>query len=185
MCRACPHAASRWLAWAHCEDDFATLQTCFLASKGLLGRVKGKEGAAIDYVVQAIRAQGSMAAENPMPTVGGFLTSNYGYLSDGPMTPAYLDVQSAAHNVEATKTEPDKNTYLVLAKQHGPDPAYDYGTHFVYQGHESGRRDGAGQARAYVTRVNLDADVAHRVTVLASADKAGNPLLFALSAAAC
>ena len=45
------------LAWAHCEDDFATLQTCFLASKGLLGRVKGPEGAAVDYVVQAIRAR--------------------------------------------------------------------------------------------------------------------------------
>lgn len=45
------------LAWAHSEDDFATLQTCFLASKGLLGQVKGKEGAGIDYVVQAIRAR--------------------------------------------------------------------------------------------------------------------------------
>lgn len=45
------------LAWAHCEDDFATLQTCFLASKGLLGQVKGKDGAAVDYVVQAIRAR--------------------------------------------------------------------------------------------------------------------------------
>jgi Penicillin amidase len=42
------------LAWAHCEDDFETLQTCFLASKGLLGQVKGKEGAAVDYVVQYI-----------------------------------------------------------------------------------------------------------------------------------
>ena len=45
------------LAWAHCEDDFETLQTCFLASKGLLGQVNGKEGAAVDYVVQAIRAR--------------------------------------------------------------------------------------------------------------------------------
>lgn len=45
------------LAWAHCEDDFETLQTCFLASKGLLGQVKGKDGAGIDYVVQAIRAR--------------------------------------------------------------------------------------------------------------------------------
>ncbi len=45
------------LAWAHCEDDFETVQTCFLAVKGLLGRVKGPEGAAIDFVVQAIRAQ--------------------------------------------------------------------------------------------------------------------------------
>jgi len=45
------------LAWAHSEDDFSTIQTCFLAAKGLLGAVKGKEGAAIDYVVQAIRAK--------------------------------------------------------------------------------------------------------------------------------
>lgn len=45
------------LAWAHCEDDFSTLQTCFLAAKGLLGRVKGKDGAAVDYVIQAIRAR--------------------------------------------------------------------------------------------------------------------------------
>ncbi len=45
------------LAWAHCEDDFSTIQVCFLAAKGLLGRVKGKEGAAVDYVVQAIRAR--------------------------------------------------------------------------------------------------------------------------------
>jgi acyl-homoserine-lactone acylase len=45
------------LAWAHCEDDFETVQTCFLASKGLLGRVMGKDGAAIDFVVQLIRAR--------------------------------------------------------------------------------------------------------------------------------
>lgn len=50
-------AVAYGLAWAHCEDDFETLQTCFLASKTLLGQVKGKEGAAIDYVVQAIRAR--------------------------------------------------------------------------------------------------------------------------------
>jgi acyl-homoserine-lactone acylase len=45
------------LAWAHCEDDFHTIQTCFLAAKGLLGRVTGKDGAAIDFVVQLIRAR--------------------------------------------------------------------------------------------------------------------------------
>ena len=40
---------------------------------------------------------------------------------------------------EAQKTEPDKNTYLVFKQgQSGPDPAYDYGTHFLYQGHEGG-----------------------------------------------
>ncbi len=45
------------LAWAHCEDDFETIQTCFLAAKGLLGQVKGKDGAGVDFVVQAIRAR--------------------------------------------------------------------------------------------------------------------------------
>jgi hypothetical protein len=65
---------------------------------------------------------------------------------------------------EAHKTEPDKNTYLKLARgQAGPDPSYDYGTHFVYQGHESGP--------GYITRVNLDADEQHRVTLLATTDE--------------
>src|SRR5919109_742825 len=34
----------------------------------------------------------------------------YGYNGDGPMLPAPGDAQSVSHNVEATKTEPDKNT---------------------------------------------------------------------------
>ena len=37
-----------------------------------------------------------------------------------------------------TKTEPDKNTYLVFKHGlHGADPNYDYGTHFLFQGHEA------------------------------------------------
>ena len=43
----------------------------------------------------------------------------------------------------------------------GADPSYDYGTHFLFQGHETG-------SPGYVTRVNLDADTAHRVTLLAT-----------------
>jgi hypothetical protein len=71
---------------------------------------------------------------------------------------------------EAKKTEPDKNTYLVLPKgQPGPDPNYDYGTHFLFQGHESG-------APGYLTRINLDADQAHRVTLLATTDTGGKAL---------
>jgi acyl-homoserine-lactone acylase len=45
------------LAYAHAEDDFSTLQQGFMAGKGLLGRYKGKSGAAIDYVVRLIRAR--------------------------------------------------------------------------------------------------------------------------------
>ncbi len=43
------------LAYAHAEDDFETIQNCFLAGKSMLGRLKGKEGAAIDYVVHLLR----------------------------------------------------------------------------------------------------------------------------------
>jgi acyl-homoserine-lactone acylase len=45
------------LAWAHSEDDFNTIQQGFLAGKALLGVLKGKEGATIDYVVHLIRAR--------------------------------------------------------------------------------------------------------------------------------
>ena len=67
---------------------------------------------------------------------------------------------------EARKTEPDKNTYLVLSGQKGADPNFDYGTHFVFQGHEAG-------TPGYITRVNLDADRDHRVTLLATKDTSG------------
>ena len=108
-------------------------------------------------------AQGSTALENPSA-----LTSWYGYYNDGPMIPAPGDVQAKGHNVEATKSEPDKNTYLVLKGQHGADPKYDYGTHFLYQGHELGTSAGS-----YITRINLDADAAHRVTKLAETEADG------------
>jgi len=109
------------------------------------------------------RARGSMKLENGTTDI-----PYYGYDGDGPMLPAAGDTPSASHKVEATKSEPDKNTYLVLQNQTGPDPQYDYGTHFVFQGHELGL--------GYITRINLDADVAHRVTLIATKDTAGNPL---------
>lgn len=106
-------------------------------------------------------ARGSLKLEN-----GTALISHYGYNGDGPMLPAPGDVQAAGHNVEASKTEPDKNVYLVLEGQRGADPMYDYGKHFLFQGHEIG-------AQGYVTRINLDADAAHRVTLIATNDDAG------------
>jgi hypothetical protein len=95
------------------------------------------------------RAQGSMPVENPVGLFGF-----YGYLTDQPgMLPAL------ASNIEASKTEPDKNTYLVMRGLRGADQNYDYGTRFLFQGHETGSQSG-------VTRINLDADAAHRVTLL-------------------
>jgi hypothetical protein len=103
---------------------------------------------------QVIWAQGSMSAENPTldPRV-----KSYGYDADG----TFLPLPGAVAPFEATKTEPDKNTYLVVRGIKGADPSYDYGTHFLFQGHETG-------APGYLTRINLDADGAHRVTILAT-----------------
>lgn len=117
-------------------------------------------------LIETIVAQGSIRLENPSA-----LTSFYGYDNDGPLTPAPGDLPSPVHKVEATKTEPDKNTYLVLDHQAGADANYDYGKHFLFQGHEGGQ-----SGHAYITRINLDADGAHRVTLLADSDVNSNPL---------
>jgi hypothetical protein len=109
-------------------------------------------------LVKHVVAQGNMALENPSGA-----NTFYGYDGTDPMVPL------PGTTLEAQKTEPDKNTYLVLRGQTGADPHYDYGTHFLFQGHEAG-------SPGSITRVNLDADVDHRVTLLGNADVAGAPL---------
>jgi hypothetical protein len=117
---------------------------------------------------QTVVAQGSTKLENPST-----LTSYYGY--DNDVTNATGEPQmlpTPTTGDEAHKTEPDKNTYLVFKRGlSGADPHYDYGTHFLFQGHEGGA-GGAG----YITRINLDADPAHRVTLMATKDADGNQL---------
>jgi hypothetical protein len=109
-------------------------------------------------LIQVPVAQGAMKLENGTPAV-----PYYGYDGD---KPTLVPVPSAPTS-EAHKTEPDKNTYLALRSSlPGADPAYHYGTHFLFQGHESG-------TPGYLTRVNLDADAAHRVTLLATTDVNG------------
>jgi hypothetical protein len=110
------------------------------------------------------QASGADLIEGANP---GVAPAFFGYsLYSDPDNPLVAIPPSTA---EAHKTEPDKNTYLVLGGQKGADPAYDYGTHFVYQGHESG-------TPGYITRVNLDADRDHRVTLMAATDDNGAPL---------
>ncbi|HVQ18799.1 MAG TPA: phosphatase [Actinomycetes bacterium] len=108
---------------------------------------------------QTVVAQGAMKLENRTAQV-----AYYGYDSDqvnAAGEPLMVPLPGAP-TVEAHKTEPDKNTYLVFKKGlTGADADYDYGTHFLFQGHESG-------TPGYVTRVNLDADAAHRITLLAT-----------------
>lgn len=91
-------------------------------------------------------AKGADVLENP---TGIYQT--YGYLND-----------NADPNAR-TRTEPDQNTYLVVDGIGGPTPGYDYGRHFLIQGHENGSN------KAYLTRVNLDVtDPEHRITLLSS-----------------
>jgi hypothetical protein len=111
-----------------------------------------------------------IVAQGSDPLDGGTAANPYyGYDGDGPMVPAPGDTPTPTHQVEATKTEPDKNTYLVLQGERGPTRGYDYGTHFVFQGHEGGDP-------GFLSRINLDADGAHRVTLMASHDVHGNAL---------
>jgi hypothetical protein len=115
---------------------------------------------------QNVAAQGSTKVENPSSAS----ISYYGYDNDllNAANEPIMVGSSATGNKEAHKTEPDKNTYLVFKKSlPGFDPDYDYGTHFLFQGHEGG-------SPGYITRINLDADAQHRVTVLATKDDQGN-----------
>src|SRR2546426_4079410 len=105
-------------------------------------------------LIQTIVAQGSTPLENATG-VYGF----YGYCADGPILPLPGSIQAPGMNVEATKTEPDKNTYLILRGQQGPDPEYGYGTHFLFQGHENSVTDPVTKLKqGYLSRINLDAD---------------------------
>ena len=94
----------------------------------------------------ALVEQGADLLENP----SGVIT-RFGNLEDG------------------TRTEPDENTYLILDHNPGgPVPDYDYGRHFLFQGHEN-----SGNL-AYVTRINLDvASPDHRITLLMPVDENG------------
>jgi hypothetical protein len=91
-----------------------------------------------DFAVRLI-ATGTNALENP----SGVITT-FGKLATG------------------VNTVPDINTYLKLpANPGGPSSGFNYGRHFLYQGHEN-----AGNL-AYITRINLDVnDPAHRITLL-------------------
>ena len=116
-------------------------------------------------------AEGSFPLENPSKMIG-----YYGYGTDGPLSAPKGAVPAKGKPVEATKTEPDKNTYLVLEGATGPAKGVNYGTHFLFQGHENGPVDKDGVAYGALTRINLDANLKHRVTLMADTAVDGKPL---------
>jgi len=99
-----------------------------------------------------VAARGVDPLENPTS-----IYTTYGYLEDN------------AEPLARTRTEPDQNTYLSTDfNPGGPTSGYDYGTHFLIQGHENGSN------KAYLTRINLDVkEPAHRITLLNTADASG------------
>jgi hypothetical protein len=122
---------------------------------------------------QVVWAQGATRLENPRDIVSFYGYENDVPSADNPDLPQMLP--TTANPTEAQKTEPDKNTYLELKRASGPDHSYDYGTHFLYQGHEAAATVG-GKKRGYITRINLDGDAQHRVTLMATEDTAGEPI---------
>jgi hypothetical protein len=133
-------------------------------------------------LTEVVAAQGANALENPTTVdLGGgssIEVTHYGYYGDGPFLAPPCVPPGCPTPVEAKKSEPDKNTYLVF--RHGlpgADPDYDYGRHFLFQGHEAGPQSSTtGNPMGYITRINLDADAAHRVTLLAATDVHDQPL---------
>jgi len=49
------------LAWAHCEDDFRTIQEVALATRGKLASVSGMDAAPLDYLAQLLGAYDDVA----------------------------------------------------------------------------------------------------------------------------
>src|SRR5882757_7272502 len=137
-------ALALMLSGAHAQDGMPMMPLAHATAK-----VEGlaAPNALAPQLDEVIAAFGTMPLENPSATF-----SHYGFAADGPMLPAPAAVQAKGRNVEATKTEPDKNTYLVLAGQAGADAGYDYGSHFLFQGHEVGPQDAKGNSLGLLTR---------------------------------
>jgi hypothetical protein len=137
-------------------------------------------------LVATIIALAAMAASNAAAdnvrvfnkTVSGVLEANPESITDNVLSPEFapgliaegLDllenpsgpITRFGNLSDGSRTEPDENTYLILDHNPGgPTQGYDYGRHFLFQGHEN-----SGNL-AYVTRINLDvAHPDHRITLL-------------------
>src|SRR5881398_2534883 len=159
-----------------------------LTVKNLL-QAKSCSFAAVAVVVAlATMAASNAAAEKVRvfnETVSGVPAANPVVVSDNVFSPEFtpglvvegIDLLENPSGVittfgnldDGTRTDPDQNTYLILDHNPGgPTPEYDYGRHFLFQGHEN-----SGNL-AHVTRINLDvADPDHRVTLLTPVDENG------------
>ena len=151
------------------EPDLSNVQTANTRAVGYAPASKlSKE------LVQTAVAQGSTQLENPTALIGFYGYENDTVSATDPTKPQM--VPTSGVNTEAQKTEPDENQYLSFRQAlDGPDPDYYYGKRFLYQGHEAAASVN-GVKQGYITRINLDADAKHRVTLLATQDSSGAAL---------
>ena len=114
-------------AWADDDDGIGKIEI------GVPNAVTPTSGVAQNSVIDPkFRARLLATGTDPLDNSGG-LISKFGLLADN------------------TPTDPDQNLYLVFKHNPGgPSPGFDYGRHFLYQGHENRGN------MAYVTRINLD-----------------------------
>lgn len=101
----------------HDSLDLTNVQTANTKSEGYAPATKLSP-----ELSEAVVAQGSTKVENPSS-----LASYYGYFNDvlnSAGEPQMLP--TPASNTEASKSEPDKNTYLVFNRLAGTDHHYDY-----------------------------------------------------------
>jgi hypothetical protein len=148
-------------------------KACSLAAVTLALVTMAASNAAADHVRVFNEKVGGVLAANPVAISPNVLSPEFtaGLVEQGAdllENPSGV-ITSFGNLEDGSRTEPDENTYLILDHNPGgPTPSYDYGRHFLFQGHEN-----SGNL-AHVTRINLDvADPDHRVTLLTPVDESG------------
>lgn len=148
-------------------------KSCSLVAATLALAAMAASNAAADHVRVFNEKVSGVPAANPVAILPNVLSPEFtaGLVEqDADLLENPSGVITSFGNLEdASRTEPDENTYLILDHSPGgPTPGYDYGRHFLFQGHEN-----SGNL-AHVTRINLDvADPDHRITLLTPVDDSG------------
>ncbi len=148
-------------------------KSCSLVAASIALAVMGVSNAAADNVRVFNKIVSGVPGANPEIITDNVLSPEFapGLVAEGldllenPSGP----ITKFGNLSDGSRTEPDENTYLILDHNPGgPTQGYDYGRHFLFQGHEN-----AGN-RAHVTRINLGvAHPDHRITLLTPADANG------------
>src|SRR6476620_413592 len=139
-------------------------------------------------IALAVMAVSNAAADNVRvfnKTVSGVPEANPEIITDNVLSPEFAPellaegsdllenpsslITRCGNLIDGSRTEPDENTYLILDHNPGgPTQGYDYGRHFLFQGHEM---PNGNTNRAYITRINLDvAHPDHRITLMTPGD---------------